>query len=171
MDLTADEPAAFVCAIMAAEADAMGEIVQALACEFGDVRLQGPSFAFDMTNYYQAEMGPDLIKTLVYLGPSVAPAQLAARKATTMAMERSRARQGRRTVNIDPGLVSPNSLVLATTKASGHRICIAPGLWAEVTLLFEKGQYRALPWTYRDYQRQDVGQFLLQVRGQLRDPG
>jgi hypothetical protein len=97
----------------------------------------------------------------------VAPAELSARKQATITFERDRAQQDRRTVNVDPGLLSTNSLVLATTKASGHRICIAPGLWAEVTLMFEKGAYRPQPWTYRDYQRQDVGAFLLDVRRQL----
>ena len=63
----------------------------------------------------------------------------------------------RRTVNIDPGLLSEESLVLATTKASGHRVAIATGLWAEVTLRFERGEYRPLPWTYPDYRKAGGG--------------
>lgn len=167
MILTPDEPVAFVCAVMAPDPEAMHEAIGALVAEFGDVRLEGPRYAFDMTDYYSAEMGPGLSKSLLWLGPTVAPAELATRKQTTIALERARAHGDNRTVNIDPGLLSTNSLVLATTKVSGHRICIAPGLWAEVTLLFEKGLYRPQPWSYRDYQRQDVSQFLLAVRQQL----
>ncbi len=168
LDLLPDEPVAFLVAVMAPGSDAAHATIDALAAEFGGVQRRGPVYDFDMTDYYEAEMGPALSKALAWLGPPVAPAELAARKQATIAFERHRARQGRRTVNVDPGLLSINSLVLATTKVSGHRICIGPGLWAEVTLLFEKGAYRAQPWTYRDYQRQDVQSFLLDVRAELR---
>ncbi|HCL26983.1 MAG TPA: DUF4416 domain-containing protein [Candidatus Latescibacteria bacterium] len=167
LDLNDDRTVAFLCAVMAPGAAATLQAIDELAAEFGDVRLCSPVYDFDMTSYYEAEMGPDLCKALVWLGPLVAPAELAQRKGSTITFERSRANVGRRTVNVDPGLLSANSLVLATTKSSGHRICIAPSLWAEVTLLFEKGAYRPQPWTYRDYQREDVGAFLLSVRGAL----
>jgi hypothetical protein len=41
--------------------------------------------------------------------------------------------------------------VLATTKESSHRVPLASGIWAEVTLLFEKGSFRPVEWTYPDY--------------------
>ena len=55
-------------------------------------------------------------------------------------------------------------LILATTKYSGHRICIAPQLYAEVTLLYQRGRYRPLEWTYPDYRRDAVQCFLLAAR-------
>ena len=69
-----------------------------------------------------------------------------------------------RRANIDPGLLSIESLVLATTKYAGHRVCIAPQLYAEVTLLYQRGRYRPLEWTYPDYQGDAVQRFLLDVR-------
>jgi hypothetical protein len=80
----------------------------------------------------------------------------------------------RRRANIDPGLVTIESLVLASTKYSGHRICIGPGLYAETTLLFQKGQYRPLEWTYQDYRTEAAQAFLLAIRAwllRLRDAG
>ena len=130
MNLTPDEPVAFVCAVMAPDPEAMQEAIGALVAEFGEVRLEGPRYAFDMTEYYDPEMGPGLTKCLLWLGAPVAPAELATRKRTTISLERVRAHGDSRTVNIDPGLLSANSLVLATTKMSGHRFCIASGLWA-----------------------------------------
>jgi hypothetical protein len=168
LDLLPDEPVAFLVAVMAPGTDVLAETIDALAGEFGAVRRHGPVYDFSMTDYYEAEMGPSLSKALIWLGPPVAPAELAARKQATIAFERAHACQTRRTVNVDPGLLSTNSLVLATTKTSGHRICIAPGLWAEITLLFQQGSYRPQPWTYMDYKRQDVLQFLLDVRSELR---
>ena len=167
LDLRPDEPVAFLCAVTGPGPEATLGTVEELAAEFGDVRARGPLYDFDMTDYYEQEMGPGLSKTLAWFGPLVAPAQLSAPKQATIDFERARAHDGRRTVNIDLGLLSANSLVLATTKASGHRVCIAPGLWAEVTLRFEKSAYRPQPWTYLDYQREDVGDFLLEVRAAL----
>ena len=65
------------------------------------------------------------------------------------------------------GLVSVESLVLATTKHAGHRIAIGSGIYAEVTLLFERGRYAPLPWTYADYRTEEVQSFLLAIRGEL----
>lgn len=164
-------PAAFLCAVLAPGAAAVDAAVERLAERFGPVRARSPVFAFDMTTYYEAEMGSGLAKGLAWLGDLLDPADLAARKGATMAFERAGARPGagglRRAVNVDPGLLSPHSLVLATSKASGHRVCIGPGLWAQVTLLFERGAYQPLPWTYADYRRDDVGRFLLAVRKEL----
>ena len=56
------------------------------------------------------------------------------------------------------------ALILATTKYAGHRICIAPQLYAEVTLLYQRRRYRPLEWTYPDYQGDAVQRFLLDVR-------
>ena len=172
LDLQPSAPTALLCAALAPGAAAVHAAIDRLAERFGPVRARGPVFLFDMTSYYEAEMGPGLAKGLAWFGELLDPAHLAARKGEAMAFEREAARPGadgclRRTVNVDAGLLSPHSLVLATTKARGHRVCIGPSLWAEVTLLFEKGAYRPLPWTYQDFRRDDVGQFLLGVRAQV----
>ena len=169
LDLRPDEPIAFLCAVTGPGPEATLGALEELATKFGDVRARGQMYDFDMIDYYAAEMGPGLSKTLAWFGPLVAPAQLAARKQATISFERARADDGRRTVNVDPGLPSANSLVLATTKSSGHRIAIAPSLYAEVTLLFEKGAYCPLPWSYRDMQSREVQTFLMRQRQLLLD--
>ncbi len=57
-----------------------------------------------------------------------------------------------------------STFVLATTKAHAHRIYLGRGIYAEATLLFENGAWRAQPWTYPDYRRPDVLEFLGRVR-------
>ena len=42
-------------------------------------------------------------------------------------------------------------MVLATTKGYAHRIYLGKGIFADLTLLYENGSYRALRWTYPDY--------------------
>ena len=55
-------------------------------------------------------------------------------------------------MNLDPGLITAERLVLATGKNYSHRIYLGKGIFADLTLVFFKGTYRPLPWTYPDYQ-------------------
>lgn len=164
--------AAFVCALMSGDPGSMDRAIARLVAHRGPVRALSPVYAFDYTSYYEPEMGAGLRKQLACFSDLVDPAALAAAKHQTMEIERALSRTDgtalRRQVNLDPGLVSQESLVLATTKHSGHRICIAAGLYAEVTLLYQKGRYRPLQWTYPDYRTEVVQEFLQEVRAWLR---
>ena len=116
-------------------------------------------------------MGADLVKGLTWFGDPVELSTLSQAKAQTMAVEQEFAMPTpaglNRRVNADPGLVTADSLVLASTKYSGHRICIGAGIYAETTLLFRKGRYEPMPWTYMDYQNDLVQEFLRKVRREL----
>lgn len=70
----------------------------------------------------------------------------------------------KRLVNIDPGYLSMTKLVLASTKNREHRIYLREGIYAEVTLAFRDQTWMAMPWTYADYQRSDVLEFLTLAR-------
>ena len=72
-----------------------------------------------------------------------------------------------RPVNLDPGLIEASKLVLATTKNYSHRIYIGDEIWAEVTLIFEKGQWRAMPYTYPDYKLPVYIDFFERLRKRL----
>jgi hypothetical protein len=56
-----------------------------------------------------------------------------------------------RGINLDPGYINGAQLVLATTKNYSHRLYLDQGIYGEVTLIFRKGNFQALPWTYPDY--------------------
>ena len=70
----------------------------------------------------------------------------------------------KRLVKIDPGYLSMTKLVLASTKNREHRIYLQGGIYAEVTLAFRDQAWMSMPWTYADYQRSDVLEFLIQAR-------
>lgn len=171
LDLQQPQPAALITAVMAPDDEVLQAVGRDLAEAFGPVSKVGPTYPFAFSRYYDREMGAGLTKQLLWFEDLVDPAQLAQIKGRAMDLERQWAqeRDGAlcRRVNIDPGLVTIESLVLATTKYSGHRICIAPALYAEVTLLYQKGQYRPFEWTYADYQDPKVGRFLLEIRADL----
>jgi len=56
-----------------------------------------------------------------------------------------------RQVNIDPGYIGLERLILATGKNYVHRVYLSHGIYADLTLIFKKGSFRPLEWTYKDY--------------------
>ncbi len=54
--------------------------------------------------------------------------------------------------------------VLASGKNFSHRICIGDGIYADLTLIYHKGNFQRLPWTYPDYADDVMLAFLEQVR-------
>jgi hypothetical protein len=93
--------------------------------------------------------------------------QLAAIKVTTNALELQWAQEKRRQVNIDPGYLLRERLVLATGKNFTHRIYIGQGIYADLTLIYRRGRFEALPWTYPDYKAENMQIFLTRARNKL----
>ena len=85
-------------------------------------------------------------------------------KERTNEIEGEWAEDGRRSINLDPGLLSLSSIVLATTKNRSHRIAIGRSLYAELTLIYQNRHFEALPWTYADYRSEEVQEVLLRLR-------
>ena len=139
--------------------------------EFGPLALTSEAFAFTETNYYTATMGADLKKQFLACQPTIDPGELARIKRRTNEWEAEFAALGRhpkpRPVNLDPGYITPAKLVLASTKDHAHRIYLAQGIYAEVTLAFRRHEWQALEWTYPDYRRADYQAFFTQCREYL----
>ena len=71
---------------------------------------------------------------------------------------------GNRTINLDPGYIALSKLVLASVKERPQRICIGDGIFAEITLYFEKKSFRAWERTYPDYASSEYISYLNNVR-------
>ena len=159
-------PALLVVAAFSRHADALEWAVERLTRDFGPIALRSPLFSFHQTKYYEPTMGGGLQKQLCGFEQLVPPEQLPRIKQRTNDLETELAGTGRfpepRPLNLDPGLLTLGKLVLATTKDQAHRIYLADGIYAEVTLRFEAGEYVPWPWTYADYQEPAL-------RGALKD--
>lgn len=122
---------------------------------------------FDHTDYYRDEMGVDLRRWWFTLNTSWLETDLAEKKHTFIEYEEFAAEQfsvSERPVNLDPGYVRGNQVVLASTKYVAHRLCIGRGMYAELTLLYEEGEYQPMPWTYPDYRGAVPHRFFRGVR-------
>jgi hypothetical protein len=71
---------------------------------------------------------------------------------------------GKRGINIDPGILSLENVCLATTKPYSHRIYLAQGIRAEVTLIYKGDTYRGLEWTYPDYASEELRSVFKEIR-------
>jgi hypothetical protein len=127
------------------------EIVDELSRRFGAVCFRSPEIDFGWTAYYDAEMGTGIGRFLLAFEPLADPVELAAIKLWTNDLEARHSSGGKRRCNLDPGLLSLGRFVLATTKDRAHRIPLRDGIYAELTLAYADGEYRALPWTYADW--------------------
>lgn len=106
---------------------------------------------FRHTDYYCREMGEGLERFFLLFRPLKDRVVLPDVKLATNLLEEEWSRQGRRKVNIDPGYLSLEQVVLATTKGFAHRVYLGRGFFADLTLIYEGGTFRPLPWTYPDY--------------------
>jgi hypothetical protein len=86
-------------------------------------------------------------------------AWLARAKHVAVWLEQELSSGGRRVVNLDPGYVDDAQVVLSTAKNYSHRIYIGLGYYAEVTLTYEHGAFKALDWTYPDYRTPEALSF------------
>lgn len=119
---------------------------------------------FDFTNYYQKEMGKNLQKIYVTFKDLIHQKDLSKIKTFSNNLEQKFLNSGKRTINLDPGFVSRDKLVLASTKDFFHRIYLDKGIYGEVTLHHRKGKYRYFSWTYPDYREPFFLTFLMKVR-------
>jgi hypothetical protein len=169
-------PVKLICGVIYKEEGLYGEVKERLAGEWGRVDSESAAFPFDLTDYYEAEMGPRLVRRFMSFEGLVAPQSLPGTKLLAIEIEESIKReQGRpgRPVNIDPGYLSASALVMATAKDFAHRIPLARGIYAHLEFLFTKTGSRALDWTYPDLRREPPQDYFRGVREiylrQLRD--
>jgi hypothetical protein len=141
--------------------------VRLMSARLGELRAAGGAFRFDATRYYAGEMGEPLFRQFVVAGEPVRRDALPDVKIHLEGIERGLAEGDRRTVNLDPGLVTAENFVLATGKNFTHRIYLRDGVFADLTLEFRGGEYRPLPWTYPDYASPEIRGLLKAVRAEL----
>lgn len=162
-----DREAKLICGIIANSKEMLEKGLTVLKENFGDIERRSKIIPFDFTNYYESEMGKGLIRQWTSFLNLIKEDEIKDVKLKTIGLEKRLASEdGRRNVNIDPGYISLSKLVLASTKDYSHRIYLGDGIFAEVTLIYKKGAFQPLEWTYPDY-RQNI-KFFEDVREELK---
>ncbi len=176
------EPVRLLVGMISADEDRFAEVRRRLEPDFGPVDLESETFPFDFTDYYEEETGSPLLRRFLSFERLMDPGELAAIKLRTNALEAEIAAELRaqnpdsppRPVNIDPGYVAPEKLVLATMKDRAHRVYLRDGVHAEVTLEWHggrTGRFAPREWTFPDFASGRSDGFRRRVRERLREAG
>ncbi len=162
-------PERLVVGVLSAEDTAELAALEALRARFGQLCFQPEREEFHWTDYYRPEMGERIMRSYWVFERLVDPSTLSAIKRETDSLEQRLAVEGKRRVNLDPGMLGTARFCLATTKDRSHRLPLADGIYGELTLIYEHGGFKALPWTYPDWASEPVRLMLSAERMRLLD--
>ena len=144
----------------------LGAVMQEMEGHFGPTDWKSEKLVFDRTRYYAHEMGWPLYRRFISFSTPIAPDALVDVKLLTNMLENGHLVKTRRTINIDPGYISLERLILASGKNYIHRIYLSRGIYADLTLVFHAGTFKPLPWTYPDYADETVIRYFNTVRAE-----
>lgn len=154
--------------VIYSDEDIFLESKKVLKSIFGDIEDKCLEMKFDFTDYYDAEMGGNLYRNMIFGRELKTPEGLYKAKIRTNLIEDSLMVNGKRRVNIDPGYMDSGKIVLFTTKDYTHRVYAGEGIYGESTLFFKNGTYNAWPWTYPDYASAEMIKFFNEAREKYR---
>jgi hypothetical protein len=170
-ELKEPKPAKLIIGILAANHQCLHAAEEAVTAKFGLADFTSEVWPFNKTDYYKDQAGPRILRQFISFERLIKPGNLAKIKLQTNKIEQKLARTLAiplpRPVNLDPGIIESSKLVLATTKNFSHRIYIGKKIYAEVTLIFDKGCWRPLEHTYPDYKQQCYFDFFMIARNRL----
>ena len=144
------DPVQLFIGVLARSPDVLPEVIAKLVACFGLIDFQSAPFPFDVTDYYEEEMGPDLKRWFLSFEELISPGDLASIKAATNRIEDSSREGAGRRINLDPGYMDVYKVVLASAKFQGPKIYIGDGIYADPTLYYDKG-WKAFPWGFPDF--------------------
>jgi hypothetical protein len=144
------------CSILFSDTAPVDDALSALKNSFGEFVYKSEPMPFSFTSYYEEELGSPLQRIFLAFDTLVHRDCMPAVKIRTNEIETELMEGDKRTVNLDPGILSLENVNLATTKPYSHRIYLKEGVWAEVTLIYRNKSYQALEWTYPDYASKEL---------------
>ncbi len=165
------KPVKLIIGILASNYQCLHVAADSLSNKFGKIDISSEVWPFNHTDYYKEETGPRILRQFVSIKRLIMPDALSKIKHQTNKLEQKLAKKLAlpltRPLNLDPGIIEPSKLVLATTKNYSHRIYIGKKMYAEVTLIFDKGSWQPQAYTYPDYKQQCYFDFFDKVRTRL----
>ena len=162
--LITPDPVKLIVGIFLKEKAKSVPVATALMDCFGAADTISPWLLFDQTTYYEPEMGAPLFRRMFSFKRLIERTALPEIKRQTVDIEKQHTRQGQRRVNIDPGYISREHVALATGKNFSHRIYVGDGVFVDLALIYSKGLFNDLPWTYPDYAQKPMKDYLTNAR-------
>lgn len=139
------------------------EIESGLASEFGEIEIKSPPFDFDVTDYYEDEMGSGLRRVFYGFKELIDPGDIVDIKLTVLRMEEDTGWEGARTVNLDPGYMDFNKLILVSAKFLAQKVYLTKGVYADPTIYYDKG-WKVYDWAFPDFKSGRYNKFFTELR-------
>ncbi|MGE3062857.1 MAG: DUF4416 family protein [bacterium] len=157
------------CGLLYNERDFRNRAISELVDSYGEIKSFSKTINFNsFSDYYDSELGGDIVREWIVFAEHVDLEHLYEKKINSCSIENHFRKEGRRTVNIDPGIITLNNLQLLTTKNFAHRVYLGEGIYCEATLLFTRRGVKHLEWTYPDYKTDEAVQFFTEARKSLK---
>ena len=139
---------------------------------FGEVDIESNVQPFDFTDYYEKEFGKNLVQKLFSFYALIRQDELREIKIITNSIEnnfnkgniKNNITHPKRKINIDPGYITLNKYILASTKNGPSRIYLNQGIYAEITLKFINKSFVPCEFTYPNYKTSEYIIFLNSIR-------
>jgi hypothetical protein len=135
-----------------------------LSEQFGPLDYRSEPMPFEVTDYYQDEMGGPIQRIFLSFEELMDPGRLAEIKIKTNEIEEALAVDGLRKVNLDCGYMDVCKVVLASAKYNGQKIYLGQGIYADPTLRYEKGHFSPFPWSFPDFKTGQYERIFLRIR-------
>ncbi|MFQ5442171.1 MAG: DUF4416 family protein [Thermodesulfobacteriota bacterium] len=140
-------------------------VLKGLEERFGPVDFLSEPLKFDLTDYYNKEFGEGAkTRKVASFQELINTGDMPEIKVFSNGLEENYLKEGGRRINIDPGYITLERFVLASCKNFSHRVHIGGGVYADLTLVFREGSFRALDWTYPDYLEGAMVGVLMEIR-------
>jgi hypothetical protein len=158
------DPVKLFAGILYSDSELMKQSLCLLEGRFGKIDYRSSDFDFVISDYYVSEMGKPIKRIFVSFESLISPKDISYIKIETNEIEERLSVNGKRKVNIDCGYIDCDKVVLASAKYNGQKIYLDHGIWADLTLHYEKGKFDAYPWSFPDFKQGIYDKVFLEIR-------
>ncbi len=158
------EKAKLIIGIFYKKGTQISTLINKLKERFGDIEIESQEFDFNFTNYYELEMGENLVKKFLIFREIIERSKLSEIKILTNILEQKLSSNNKRTINIDPGYLTKSQLVLASAKESAYKIYLDKGIFAHLTYVFINKSYQPTERCFPDFKSKEIIDFFNQIR-------
>lgn len=157
-------PVKLFCGVLYSNQELLDYSRLALIKHYGEIDFESAQFTFDISDYYRSEMDWPIFRLFWSFNKLINPVQIAGIKIECNEIENQLAINGKRKVNLDPGFLDYDKIILASAKYNGQKIYLNFGIYADLTLHYEKGNYHPYPWSFPDFKSGNYNEIFLRIR-------
>ena len=158
------DPVKIIVAVLWADDAALRSALDELSGVCGAFDFAGRDLPFDVTGYYDDEMGEELRRRIVAFDRLRSPDSLPSLKLQANEIEASLSSERGRQVNLDIGYLDHHKVVLASMKAAGQKVYLGDGVYADLMFRYRGGHYVPFEWTFPDFRDGRYEEQLLEIR-------